>query len=240
MSDSLTKVIKPPSFRRGIALNREQAEETIKKIDPLTVPNRIGMVFDDSGSMSGKSITDAHSAVKNFTVSCNFNDTSIAIYPLNRDPKPLTIDYDLLNMFVQGIQATGGTPLYAKLLDMFEKESITRAVIFSDGDPTDSRLLGNSEYWDSKPSTFACDIIDKYKAKEIPIDTIYIGKVNDDETKPSGYREIEEIAKRTGGIFIHFKDSNSLASNLKYLVPRYRALLANAELKEKVQRGESL
>lgn len=250
MNDKLTVTTKPTfSLKKGIAANRAQAEEIINTINPLKVPNRIGMVFDDSGSMGGQAIQDAHSAVKNFTASCNFNDTSIAIYPLNLEPKPLTVDYDILNMFVMGIKATGSTALYTKLLDMFTKESITRAVVFSDGDPTDSKLLGNSEGWDSKPSTYAVDCIDKYKAKEIPIDTIYIGKgkvgYTDDsedanEVYASGYNEMKEISKRTNGIFIHFTDSNSLSKNLKYLAPRYRALLANAELKEKIQKGESL
>jgi hypothetical protein len=51
---------------------------------------------------------------------------------------------------------------------------------------------------------------------------------------------MEEIAKLTGGIFVWFKDSTSLNHNLKYLAPRYRALLANADMKAKVEKGESL
>jgi hypothetical protein len=243
---NLTVKPKMPSFKKGIALAREQAENTISSIDPTKVPNRLGLVFDDSGSMGGKSIEDAHTAVKNFTNSCNFNDTSIAIYPLNKDKKPLTIDYDLLNLYVMGILADGGTPLYHKLLEMIENENMTRAVVFSDGSPTDSKLTGTCESWDSKPAAFAQDIITKYIEKKIPIDTIYIGYASDvtdvyeDGSKPAGYREMEKIAELTGGIFIHFKDSTSLSNNLKYLAPRYRALLSNAELKSKVEKGESI
>jgi hypothetical protein len=235
MSDNLVIKPKMPSFKKGIAANRENAEKQIKEIDPSTVTNRLGLIFDDSGSMSGESISNAHSAVKNFTLSCNFTDTSIAIYPLNKNPKPLTCDYDLINLFVMGIGADGSTPIYTKLLEMIEKESITRAVIFSDGGPTDSKLFGNSEYWDSKPKDFAVSVLDKYIQKELPIDTIFIGI-----TESSGYKEMQEIARLTGGIFIHFKDSTSLSSNLKYLTPRYRALLANAELKDRIQKGETI
>jgi hypothetical protein len=244
MSESNNLAIKPKlpgfgSLSKGIRANRQQAEQTIKTIDPKQVPNRLGIVFDDSGSMSGSAITDAHSAVKNFTASCNFNDTSICLYPLNKDPKPLTVDYDLLNIFVMGIQADGGTPLYTTLLKMIENDSITRGVVFSDGSPTDSKLIGHSESWDSKPPDFAQEIIQKYKDKEIPIDTIFIGFMHGEGTT-GGYAEMKKIAELTNGIFIHFTDSSSLSKNLKYLAPRYRALLANAELKEKVSRGESL
>jgi Mg-chelatase subunit ChlD len=226
---------KPPSFKKGIAANREKAEQTLKELDPTKVTNRLGLVFDDSGSMSGEAIDNAHKAVKNFTDACNFTDTSIALYPLNKDNKPLTVDYDVLNLYVMGIPADGGTPLYTILLKMIQNESITRAVVFSDGGPTDAKLLSPCESWDSKPPAFAQDIIKKYNEKEISIDTIYIGIA-----EGSGYKEMQEIARLTGGIFIHFENSTSLSRNLKYLAPRYRALLANAELKEKVQRGESL
>lgn len=239
-STSLSIKNKPPmgGLSKGIRANRQQAEQKLNEIDPTKVPNRLGLVFDDSGSMAGKAIEDAHSAVKNFTASCNFTDTSICLYPLNIEPKPLTIDYDVLNMFVTGIGATGGTPLYTILLKMIETESITRAVVFSDGSPTDCKLIGHSESWDSKPASFAIDIIKKYQDKEIKIDTIFIGEAYDEAS--GGYAEMKKIAELTGGVFIHFKDSSSLNSNLKYLAPRYRALLENAELKEKVQKGEQL
>jgi hypothetical protein len=240
-NNSLAIKPKPPTFgglSKGIRANRIQSEQKLQELDPKSVPNRLGLVFDDSGSMSGDAITNAHSAVKNFTASCNFNDTSICLYPLNIDPKPLTVDYDLLNIFVMGIKATGGTPLYTILLKMIENESITRGVVFSDGSPIDSKIIGVSEHWDSKPPDFALGVIKRYTDKEIPIDTIFIGECYDNTS--GGYAEMKKIAEMTGGIFIHFKDSQSLSSNLKYLAPRYRALLANAELKEKVQKGESL
>ncbi len=263
MSNEITKqdntnlVIKPkpPSFRRGIAATRFNNEQTIKQTDPTTVPNRIGMIFDDSGSMGSREYTDskisnAHTAVKNFTASCNMNDTSIAIYPLNMEPKPLTIDYDILNMWVLGLTGTGGTPLYTTLLKLIDNENITRAVVFSDGSPTDSKLVGSSESWDSKPKDFALSVVKKYTDKEIAIDTIYLGTESDigytDDTEDAdyvyapGYNEMKELAKLTNGIFIHFKDATSLSKNLKYLAPKYRALLANAELKEKISIGETI
>jgi hypothetical protein len=235
---NLTVKVKMPSFKKGIAAVREQSEQKLKELDPKTVPNRLGIVFDDSGSMSGEAITNAHSAVKNFTASCDFNTTSICLYPLNIDPKPLTVDYDLLNLFVLGIKAGGGTSLYGKLNLMITNESITRGVVFSDGSPTDSKLIGHSESWDSKPPDSAIGVIKKYQEKEIPIDTIFIGESYDNTS--GGYAEMKKIAEMTGGTFIHFKDSLSLSSGLKYLSPRYRALLSNPEIKERIQRGETI
>ncbi len=237
-NNKLAIKVKMPSFKKGIAANRHNAEQTLRELDPKSVPNRLGLVFDDSGSMSGEAIEHAHSAVKNFTQSCNFHDTSIALYPLNIDNKPLTCDFDMLNIFVMGINATGGTSLYTVLLKMILDEDITRAIVFSDGSPTDSKLIGQSETWDSKPADFAQDIIKKYIEKEIPIDTIFIGEVYNESS--GGYAEMKKIAELTGGVFIHFKDSLSLSSNLKYLAPRYRALLVNADIKERIQKGETI
>lgn len=235
-------------LKRGIMSNIAQAEKTIKESDPLSVPNRLGLVFDDSGSMrdtdfDGPKISNAHTAVKNFTTSCNFTDTSICLYPLNKEGKTLTLDYDLLNIFVMGITASGNTPLYTTLKKMIEKESITRAVVFSDGSPTDSKLLGDSENYFPR-TEIAKDVVKIFQNKEISIDTIYIGsghtmvdESEDGMVRSQGYLEMEELAKQTGGIFIYFKDSTSLSKNLKYLAPKYRALLMNEDLKRKISEG---
>lgn len=243
MNDSLIKTNKPPigGLKKGIAANRAAFEQEIKQLDPTTVPNRLGLIFDDSGSMSGDPIEDAHKAVKAFTDNCNMKDTSVAVYPLNAAPKSLICDYDIVNMYVGGIDATGGTPIFAVLRQLIEKEPITRAVLFSDGDPTDGTVLGNEQqtnedfWYGAKSKTSGLEAIKLYKDKEVPVDTIYIGI---DGTK--GYREMQEIARLTNGVFIHFKDSSSLSTGLKYLAPKFRALLMNPEIKERIQRGENV
>lgn len=244
--DSLAIKPKLPSFKKGIAATREQSERQMKDLDPKTVPNRLGLIFDDSGSMGGDKMNDAKSAIKNFTLSCNPLDTSIAVYPLNMKPQTLTINFDLLNIYVMGLEATGGTPLYTKLLDLLDKEPITRVVVFSDGSPTDCKLIGTSEAYDSKPKEYAENVVKLYNTKELHVDTIYLGEefgyrlytdTDKDQTRASGFVEMQELARRTGGIFIHFKDSSILSKNLKYLAPKFRALLMNSELKEKIQKG---
>src|SRR6266536_3385003 len=99
-NNKLAVKVKMPSFKKGIAANRHNAEQTIKELDPKSVPNRLGLVFDDSGSMGGEAIEHAHSAVKNFTQSCNYNDTSLPLSPLNIDNKPFPCDSYMLNIIV--------------------------------------------------------------------------------------------------------------------------------------------
>lgn len=237
---------KQPKFgtglmKKGIAAQRQQNEQKLNELDPKTVPNRIGMVFDDSGSMAGKKIDDAHDAVKNFTLSCNFQDTSIAVYPINLEPKPLTVDYDILNIFVIGIKATGGTELYTVLDRLITNESITRAVVFSDGEPTDSSLIKVTDSWMAKSPDYAKQVVEKYKNKELPVDTIFLGESHySDETQSNGYKEMKTLAEMTGGVFIHFTDSSSLSKNLKYLAPKYRALLMSENVRERIGKGETI
>jgi uncharacterized LabA/DUF88 family protein len=163
-------------------------------------------------------------------------ETSIAVYPLNVEAKPLTCDYDLLNMYVLGIKATGGTPLYGALRDLIEKEDITRAIAFSDGQPTDSHLISSSDsYYLSQGSGLALEVVSLYVEKKISVDTIFIGQKDSDNAK-----ELQELAKQTGGTFVCFEDTKTLSSSLKYLSPRYRALLSNPEIKARVEHGEQI
>lgn len=236
---SLKISTKPPigGLRKGILANKDNYEQQMKDVNPKTVPHRLGLIVDDSGSMGSDGMQNVYKAVKGFTNNCSPTDTSIAIYPLNMKPKSLVCDYDLVNLFVSSLQATGGTPIYGILDLLIKEEDITRAVLFSDGSPTDSSILsGPSNFsWDSKPKEVAIGTLKKYTDKEIPIDTIFIGNL-----ESFGYNEMKKIAEITGGTFIHFTDSNSLASGLKYLAPKYRALLANPDIKAKIERGENV
>lgn len=243
-NNSLTKPIKMGSLKKGLAANREAYNEKMKSIDPTTVPNRLGVVMDDSISMGHDGMEKSHQAIKGFTNTCNPLDTSITIYPMNEKEKPLTCDYDLLNMFVVGIWANGGTPTYGTLERMYKTENITRGILFSDGEPTDSSVLAdkkreetNDDFWyGKKTNELAMKVVGLANEKKAPIDTIYIGYSKEDK----GYREMEELARLTGGTCIHFKDAASLSSGLKYLAPKYRALLANPDIKARIERGESV
>jgi hypothetical protein len=237
-----TDMFKPKKW--GVGAAREQAQKILSELDPKTMPTKLAIIFDDSGSMASATesngkpkIDDAKAGIRNFSTQCNPRDTAIAVYPLNVDPKPLTCNFDLLNLLVASIGATGGTPLYTKTIQMLKSEdNYTRGILFSDGEPTD----GSSGYYmeeedrdrNSDPKE---NMIQLALNKKTPLDTIYIGL-----SDCKGYNLMKEIADRTGGIFIHFRDSASLSANLKYLAPALRGILMNAELKAKIERGESI
>lgn len=242
-NNKLAVKIKPPTFggiaKKGIAANRDKYEKTMKQINPLEVPNRLGLIMDDSGSMGSDGMDNAHKAIAGFLDACNYQDTSVCVYPLNAAQKPLLCDYDVIKMYVNGIGATGGTPIYTTLGKMIESESITRGILFSDGSPTDSSILSkpkddsmSNEWSYVRDGSLAHKVVDQYIKKEISIDTIFIGY---GESK-----ELQELARLTGGTYLHFTDINTLRKNLKYLAPKYVALLANAELKAKIERGETI
>jgi Mg-chelatase subunit ChlD len=239
---SLKIPIKPPfgGLKKGILVNKAEFDTYMTSIDPKTVPNRLGLIIDDSGSMGDDGMKNAHMAVQGFTANCNMKDTSIAVYPLNREAQHLICNFDLVNLYVSSLLPTGGTPIYTVLDKLITKESITRAILFSDGSPTDSTCsvteeIPNNFSWAPKTPEQAMRVVKLFTEKEIPIDTIYIGSDGS-----AGYKEMKELARLTNGTFIHFKDSHSLATGLKYLSPKFRALLANPEIKERIQKGEQI
>lgn len=191
---------------------------------PEEATHRIGIVFDDSGSMSGKKIEDAHAGTEEFIRCCDPRNTAISVYPMNSNyHTAIALTTKLYNV-AQGIktfQATGGTPLFEAAKDMLQNEKITRGIIFSDGEP-------NSEY---KKEEVIGDAIEK----KIPIDTVFIG----DASREYAVALMKEIAERTGGVFIILDPSKSnFRTAFKYLSPGYRAMLADKSFVEKLQEGK--
>jgi hypothetical protein len=240
--DALTEMLKPKKW--GVGAQREQAKKMLEELDPKTMPTKLAIVFDDSGSMGERNekgdktkIEDAKAGIRNFSTQCNPRDTALAVYPLNVEAKSLTCNFDLLNLLVASINHSGGTPLYGKTIEMLKSpDSYTRGILFSDGEPTDGTgYYSRYEEDDSSHRDIKEEMIYLAVEKTVPLDTVYIGSAD-----AKGYNLMKEIADRTGGIFIHFKDSSSLSANLKYLAPALRGVLMNAELKAKIERGESI
>ena len=209
------------TFKRSGIMGRMQNNALAPVLD-TNVPNKIGIVFDDSGSMGGQPIEDAHSGIDEFVKNCNSNDTALAIYPLNAECKPLNRDFAEVAFYGMSIPTTGGTPLFKTLEKLIDAEPITRAVAFSDGSPD----MHDLEY--EEP------VLTKYTEKKIPIDTIYIGSA-----LGNGAVVMKRIAERTGGIFLQFTDASVLRKSLKYLAPAYRAMLGSGDFKKKVEEGKA-
>lgn len=185
--------------------------------DPLSCEHRIGIVFDDSGSMS-QQMNNVHAGVEEFLRSCKPNITSVAIYPMNASKYELTTDLPALAMLVKNIKATDSTPLCETAIKL-STVNITRMIVFSDGVPDyDDRL----EYY---------RVVNIALEKKIPVDTVYLGRGND-----AGYEFMKKLASDTGGIFLHFDPSRSnFRTAFKYLSPGYRAMLMDKSFVAKLE-----
>lgn len=199
----------------GSALHQRVAQAATKRVATevaiSALPNRIGMMLDDSGSMSGTKAASARVASKAFLDACDASTTAVAIKTF--DP---TFEVRLTNQLgyaaseCQQLSGVGGTALAECMQEMINNEPITQAVIVSDGEANDPYL--------------ALETARTYREAGIVCDCVHIG----DST--SGEATLHEIAKITEGIYVKFTDVTNFASHFKYLTPTYRALLpANKE-----------
>lgn len=229
---SLSKPLKFSTKKTGLAAQREAAglDKTDVIADYTKYTNRIGIVFDDSGSMQGQPISDAKVGVDEFVRVCNPRDTAVALYHFGKEQYPLTHDMALVSITAQGFDSDFSTPLFTKLGEMIDKENLSRAIVFSDGAPDNHEKQSQRD----NPSIME-QTIQKFVEKKVPCDTVYIGSSEHDE----GAKTLKQVAERTGGIFLHFKKgSNTFKTAFKYLAPAYRAMLTDGNFVKKLERGE--
>jgi hypothetical protein len=193
-----------------------QAGETIV-IEPTEMKHRIGIVFDDSSSMGDKQIQDAIAGVEEFLRSCVAGETAVAIQPMNAGGLALNSNLPAVAVFTQRMRATGGTPLVLKLTDMLQANPLTRAIVFSDG----------------QPNSYSLEQYKKLIGFERPVDTVYI---------PSGYINEEaeafmrKLAEDTGGIYLRLESGKSnFRTAFKYLSPGLRYMLADKSFVTKLE-----
>jgi Mg-chelatase subunit ChlD len=238
-------------------------EKAIRDI-ALTVPNRIVLFEDCSGSMiTNNKIENLRAAVESFIINCNFNDTSVCHWPfpklnevdeLDKESytsytrnrgltyKPyLTCDPNLLLVFVPNLKAKmGGTPLKQAMEDVYKDQSLplTRGIIISDGQPTDGS---------NNTTKYNCiygeiyEVADKYACGKLDSegltssDSIPLDTIHIGDSK-NGEEVLRKIAEITGGIYIKFTDSANFANALHYLTPANRSflMLASAEDKKNI------
>ena len=234
-NDSLTVTSKLVVKKIGLAARRQEVSELLKDFDALKYPERIGIIFDNSGSMAGNPIEQAKKATDEFLKVCNPQTTCVAIYSFAEKVLPLTNLFAILSVEKEAFKADYGTPLYSTLYTLLNQEAITRAVVFSDGSPTDSNPLNTltpfSELKDPNISS-TVDVIQKYIDAKIPIDTVFIGHYE------STAGLLQDISAKTGGVFLHFKEGSIFSEAFKYLAPSFRAMLTNPEIKARIEKGE--
>ena len=205
-------------------VKKSQAET----VDPATMPNRITLMLDKSGSMndyekdSKRRIDLLKDAIENFVGRCNLNDTSVAIETFPPSiAVPLTSNRTILTSASYGLSASGNTPMRNCVESCLNKIPMTRGVIVSDGAATDWNDRFSNEEEDLKS---ADEILLKYKEAGIPIDCVHIS------LGTSGEELLRRIAATTGGIFIKFTDVSAFAQAFGYLAPGFRAMLTDGRV----------
>lgn len=215
---------KPNKITVGGGLHsRLKAAEVLKEIapqvDPRTMPNRLAIIADFSGSMGDrgggswkedtyKSKLDLlKEAVQDFALRSNPSDTAIAVESFPSGFRiDLTVDSNEVYLKMMQIKTLGSTPMGEGLTNALEHHSPTRAMLISDGDQTDN----------NRPF----DVASEYAKREIIVDCVHIG----DST--GGEETLRRIASITGGLYIKFKDVTSFASNFHWLLPESRQQIA--------------
>ena len=181
--------------------------------DPATKVNRIGLLLDVSGSMSGAKIVSLRDAVSSFITSCDMRDTSLALEPFGDDGGnrvALTCFAPMLITTVQMLNAVGGTPMADALHYALGSYPLTRAVLVSDGQP------------DSEQAAYTEAV--NYREAGVPCDCVHIGHNSD------GEQCLRRIAEITGGQYIKFTDIQSFSKQFKYLTPAYYGQLTSGAL----------
>lgn len=259
MSDNNNKIVptgKLGPLKVGFASKVDAARRNntlaSELFDCTKYPNRIVLCIDDSGSMStsmsveevpitisdnptwearhtDSRMTMCRKACEEFLNVCDSRDTALGMYTISTGREyPLTNLYIPLLGYIRGLEASGGTPTTSTLDKVINKEKVSRVVLVSDGE---SGALAWQDF-DSVGSKFQPNtqvVLDKYKERKIPIDTVFIGNAGDEEC--SGAREMKLIAEFTDGLYMFFKSGESFRSKFKYLAPAFRGMLVSGEVK---------
>lgn len=222
----------PPKWRpgqlTGLAARKAKEQESAKanaaakqEVRVEDCKDRIGIVFDDSASMHGELALNAVAGTEEFLRSCTPGQTAIAIAPMNSSGIDLVTNLPAVAIFTKGlidtstgyIKQSGRTPLLQTLKKLRENNpSLTRAIVFSDGEPDDHRFeyYGISKEWG------------------LVVDTVFIG------IRSSCF--LQDLAELTGGIFLKFDPSKSnFATAFKYLSPGLRYMLTDGNFKNKLE-----
>jgi hypothetical protein len=216
-------------------INQAKAEQ----VDPSTMPHRICLMLDCSGSMNteestpngyNKRIDLLKIAIDAFTARCNPNDTSLAAetFPEGMSLE-LTSNMIRANMFASALHANNGTPMHKCIVKCLSAVPMTRGVLVSDGqadnwpDWADIPFVGDSSEGPVKLPGDA-SILTKYKNQGIPIDCVHISQATQGEDL------LRRIARETGGIFIKFTDVSIFSTAFAYLTPGFRAMLTDGRI----------
>lgn len=218
--NSIMKHTARPGALTGLAARKAALEATgavdvsVREKSANEMKHRIGIVFDNSGSMYGKQLEDAKAGIEEFLRSCTKDQTAVAVAPLHGEALLLSKHLPAVAVMCKAIEAAGGTPLVQTAKKMLNTNRLTRAIIFSDGAPND---------YDFKPLLV-----------DIPIDTVYIPEAG--YISESAEKFLRDIAEATGGIYLRFESGKSnFRTAFKYLSPGLRYMLADKSFVQKLE-----
>lgn len=183
--------------------------------DPSTLANRIALLLDCSGSMSGDKIAKLREAAQAFLDNCDMSNTALAIQTFGGDDQstgrvPLTVLHPMLMMTILGLSAEGSTPMHAAMSQATFNWPVTRCVLVSDGQP-DSQDRAFEEAGSMREAGIICDCV-------------HIGEGT------HGEDVLHKIAEITGGMYMKFTDVSAFGKAFKYLTPKYYAMLTGGSV----------
>jgi len=235
--------------KNAAATSTGKSTSIIRYILPADCPDRIRIVFDNSGSMGGQ-ITNAKNGVVEFLRNCIPNQTSVAVHPMGTTEWKTALRSDLpqLGKDIEECRfRLGGTPFFNTCKQALEATPIlTRLVAFTDGSPTDALAADYGEELDtyygsrSNPWIHSADIIIKIAKSTgtgIPIDTVFFGVANEGTSRE---RELlKYLSDATGGFFMVFDPAKvNFRTAFKYLAPVNRLQLTSGSFRASLERGE--
>lgn len=186
-------------------------DTTVINIDAM--PNRIALLLDCSGSMTGGKIQALRDACVSFVQGCNLGDTALALETFGDDANgrlALTCFEPLLTTTIATLRATGGTPMADAMNYALRSYSLTRTVLVSDGEP------------DNETAAYAQASC--YREAGLICDCVHIGN------STSGEEVLRRIAEMTGGQYIKFTDIAAFSRSFKYLTPAMYGMLSSGNV----------
>jgi len=209
-------------------------QQIIKYVPPSECTDRIRVVFDDSGSMSGQ-IQNAKDGVVEFFRSCVPNQTACAIHFLettNENLSTMCSNLPAMGVDLQEARLTMGmTPLFETMHKVIQMP-LTRMIAFTDGSPTDSLPeIPHGDWYKN------ADVIIKIAVeKKVPIDTVFFGRGTEDSPE---IKLLKYFSDKTGGYFLHFDPAKvSFRQAFKYLAPVNRLMLASESVRKEIESGK--
>lgn len=193
---------------------RIAAPQASNNIDVAMLPNRLALLLDVSGSMSGKKIESLRNAMSSFIDNISFADTAVALRTFGGEDseltQPLTTFHPILMTSIMTLRARGGTPMANAMRYALESWPITRFVLVSDGEPDND--------------TAAFTVAFEMQSAETSCDCVHIGE------STSGEACLRQIAEITHGQYIKFTDVSQFAKQFKYLTPQFYGQLTSGQL----------